>query len=83
MMIQNVKAYSIFTFVVASASISSLDSLSTHLIAMRLIEKPTIRMAVVGTYNDPFKHENLQSYFHTVYSDQYNGTYQVSVQASF
>lgn len=83
MTIQNVKAYSLFTFVVASASITSLDSLSTHLIAMRLIEKPALRMAVVGTYNDPFKNENLGAYFHAIHSEQYNGAYQVSVQALF
>jgi len=50
---------------------------------MNVVKKPTMRMALVGKYTDPFKEENIQEHFHDVNSEQYTGTYQVSIQTVF
>lgn len=74
---------SVVILMVVSAWLYQTNPLQKKAIQLNLIKNPTMQMAVVGTYTDPFKEENPREFFHAVHSEQYIGTYQVSIETVF
>jgi len=82
-MYQSVFKFGIAVVFIVSAWVDNSSLVSNTLIEMNVVKKPTMRMAFVGKYTDPFKEENIQEHFHAVNSEQYTGTYQLSIQTVF
>ena len=82
-MYQSVFKFGIAVVFIVSAWIDNSSLVSNRFIEMNVVEKPTMRMAFVGKYTDPFKEENTREFFHAVNSEQYTGTYQVSIETVF
>ena len=74
---------SVVVLMVISTWLYQTDPFQKKTISLNLMKKPSLQLTVVGKYTDPFKEENTREFFHAVHSEQYTGTYQVSIETVF